>query len=378
MFRLSALFMTLLFWAYPVTAAGDRYWVYVGCYTDGPGQGIQRFSFDASNGQFSQAEVAAELASPSFLAIHPSGKYLYAVSESGSGGTVHSYSIDQKTGALKVINVQPSEGNGPCHVNTDKTGKCLLVANYGSGSVACLGIAEDGSLQKSKSFHQHKGKSVHPTRQQAPHAHSVNVSIDNRFVVAADLGTDELVVYELDAASATITPRPKANGKMPPGSGPRHFTFDSEFGYKCFVCGELDSTISLFYFKPEDNRFELKMTLPTIARGDASKNSTAEILLHPSDNKWVLVSNRGTDNIAIFETRSYDKFERGSSIESPDLKTPRNFCFEPKGRWILAAGQDSNQVVVFGWDKTGNAKNLPETIKVRKPVCIRFVSIEQN
>ena len=226
---------------------------YFGTYTNGgKSKGIYCYKLDLASGKLTEAGVTEGIRNPSFLAIHPTGKYLYAVSEVADsdgkpGGAVSSFALDRKTGKLTALNHQPSEGAGPCHVAVDKTGKCVLVANYNSGSVAALAVKADGSLEKSASAVQHEGKSVVAKRQDDPHAHSFNVSPDNRFAFAADLGLDKVLIYKLDPAKATLAANDPAFVKTPAGGGPRHFAFHPS-GRFAYVCNEITSAVSAFAY----------------------------------------------------------------------------------------------------------------------------------
>src|SRR6266446_1111298 len=207
-------------------AKHDEYCVYIGTYTRENSKGIYAYRFHPADGKLTPIGLAAETANPSFLAIHPNGRYLYAVSEVDSrngekAGAVSAFRIDPQSGKLTLLNTVSSKGAGPCHVLVDKTGKNVLVANYNSGSVASLPVKEDGSLAEASAFVQHTGSSVDPQRQEGPHAHSVNLSADNRFMIATDLGLDKALVYRFDAAKGTLTPNDPPFAKVAPGAGPR-------------------------------------------------------------------------------------------------------------------------------------------------------------
>jgi 6-phosphogluconolactonase len=228
---------------------GD-YIAYIGTYTNKQSKGIYAFRFDASTGKLTPLGLAAEATSPSFLAIHPNRKFLYAAIEVNDfkgqkTGAVGAYSIDLKTSKLKFLNQVSSRGTGPCHVSVDHTGKDVLVANYDGGSVAAMPVNEDGSLHEASAFVQHKGSSVNKERQEAPHAHCIFTSPDNHFALAADLGLDEVVVYRFDPAQGSLTPNSPPFGKTPPGSGPRHFAFHSN-GRFVYVINEIKCTLSTF------------------------------------------------------------------------------------------------------------------------------------
>src|SRR5947209_5590915 len=245
--------------------APDKLWVFVGTYTDGKSKGIYRCALDLKTGALTNPQVAAELRSPSFLAIHPSRRFLYAVNESGSGkntGAVSALALDPKSGSLQLLNEQPAGGSGPCHINVDKTGKNALIANYGGGSAAVLPIGADGKLAPISCFVQHKGSSVDKGRQEGPHAHSVNLDKANRFAFVADLGLDKVMIYRLDADKGTITENEPASLMLDPGSGPRHFAFHPD-GKTAYVNGEMAMTITACDYDAEKGMLTKRQTLST-------------------------------------------------------------------------------------------------------------------
>jgi 6-phosphogluconolactonase len=276
---------------------------YFGTYTNGgKSKGIYCYKFDLASGKLTQLGVTEGIKNPSFVAIHPSGKFLYAVSEVNDAdgkpaGAVTAFSLDRKTGQLKELNHQSSEGAGPCHVNVDKTGQCAVVANYGSGSVASLPIKPDGSLAKAASAIQHQGSSIVEKRQDGPHAHSLNFSPDNRFAFAADLGLDKLLIYKLDPAKATLTPNDPAFAAAVAGGGPRHFAFHPS-GRFAYVCNEIKSSVTGFSYDAAKGALTQIQTISTLPE-ETKGNSTAEIQVHPS-GKFAYCSNRGHDSLAIF------------------------------------------------------------------------------
>ena len=225
-------------------------WVYVGTYTTGESKGIYLLRLDLASGALQSAGVAAEGPNPSFLAIHPSRRVLYAVSEMGrfagkETGAVSAMSIDPQTGKLILLNQQSSRGAGPCHLVVDGTGRYVLVANYGGGSVACLPIRDDGRLGEATSFVQHEGSSVHPGRQQGPHAHCVHLDAAGRFAFVADLGLDKVLIYRFDADHGRLLSHQPAHADVAPGAGPRHFAFHANGRY-AYVISELASPVITF------------------------------------------------------------------------------------------------------------------------------------
>jgi putative heme-binding domain-containing protein len=362
--------------AWPAVAA-DKFWVYVGTYTGKDSKGIYRCEFDPDGGKLTAPVLVAETVNPTFLTIHPSGKFLYAVGEIDNfggkkAGAVNAYSIDSKTGDLKLLNRQSSRGQGPCHVSLDKDGKHVLVANYGGGSVAVLPIKEDGSLGEATSFAQHEGKSVDKDRQEGPHAHSINLDKANKYAVAADLGLDKLLVYKFDADKGTLTAADPPATDTAPGAGPRHFAFHPD-GKHAYACGELDSTVTAMDYDADKGVLKKIQTLRTLAAPHKG-NSTAEVLVHPS-GKFVYVSNRGHNSIAVFKVDPATGKLTAAGQQGKGFKIPRNFNIDPSGQWMIVAGQDSNNLCVFAIDQqTGDLKPTDNTVAVGTPVCVKFLA----
>ncbi|HZE99359.1 MAG TPA: lactonase family protein [Planctomycetota bacterium] len=356
--------------------AADKITVYVGSYADVKANGIHQFTLDMTTGALSNAGGASGVANPSFVAVSPDHKYLYAIGEVGSfngkkGGAVSSFAIDEKSGALTLLSQQTSGGDGPCFVTADRTGKVVLVANYGGGSVESLPVA-DGKLGEPGSFIQHKGSSVNKSRQGEPHAHSINVSPDNKFAFACDLGLDKILVYKLDPDKGTLTPNDPPAAEIPPGSGPRHFAFHPS-GKFAYVCGEMTSTVHAMTYDAEKGVLKVVQTLSTLPN-EVKGNSTAETQVHPS-GKWVYVSNRGHDSVAVFKVDEATGHLTAVGHQSTGGKTPRNFGIDPSGKFLIAANQSSNNVVVFKIDeKTGMPTPTGTEVSVPKPVCVKFLA----
>ncbi len=348
--------------------------VYFGTYTsgNGPSKGIYRSVLDLETGKLAPPALAAEARNPSFIEIHPNGKLLYAVSEGGGVGTVSAYAIDAATGNLRFLNQQPSGGSGPCHVNLDHTGKNALVANYGSGSASVIPIKADGTLAAPTAVVQHEGSSANPNRQKGPHAHSINVSPDNRFVFVADLGIDKIMIYRLDAEKGTVVPNDPPFAKLAPGSGPRHFAFHAN-GKFAYVINELACTVAAFAYEPASGILSEIQTIPTLPAGFDGSSSCAEVRVHPR-GKFLYGSNRGHDSIAVYRIDPAKGTLTFVEFETADIKTPRNFNIDPTGTFCLVANQGSDSVVVFRIDpQTGALEPTGHKISIGRPVCIRFL-----
>jgi 6-phosphogluconolactonase len=359
----------------PAFRAADHadYLMYVGTGSRDPGKGIYAFRFEAT-GRATSLGLAAEARSPNFLAIHPSRKLLYAVASAGSpnAGAVSAYAIDRGTGKLALLNTAASRGSGPCFVAVDRTGKNVLVAHYGVGSVASMPIATDGRVGEPTAVVEHHGSSVNRERQKEPHAHSINVSSDNRFAVAADLGTDRLEVYRFDAARGTLVPNEPAFATVPPGSGPRHFSFHPG-GKFAYVINELGSTVTAFAYDAARGVLTPIQTITTLPAGFQGTNYPAEVLVHPS-GKFLYGSNRGHDSIAVFAIDPAKGTLTAVEHVSTQGKWPRNFGIDPSGGYLAVANANSGNVVIFKIAaRTGGLKPTGQTFEVPEPLCVRFV-----
>lgn len=351
--------------------------VYVGTYTGGKSKGIYFCELDTETGKLSEPRLAAEIVNPSFLAIHPNGKFLYAVNEVGEfngkkAGAVTAYAIDAKTGDLTMLNQQSSVGTGPCHITLDRGGKHALVANYGGGSITVLPIQADGKLSEASCFIQHEGKSVNPQRQEAPHAHSIYADPTGKFVVSADLGLDKVLVYQYDAEKGTLTPNDPAFGSVAPGAGPRHFAFtpDGKFGY---VINEMGNTVTAFSYDGKTGTLKEIQTLPTLPEGFDKDSSTADLQVH-SSGKFLFGSNRGHDSIAVYAIESGTGRLKSLGQTPTQGKIPRNFGLDPTGKFLIAANQESDSLVVFRINaETGELTPTGQTVEVGKPVCVKFL-----
>lgn len=354
----------------------DSYRVYFGTYTTQgkiKSEGIYAADFAGTTGELGEPRLVAKTPNPAFLAIHPYMPVLFAVNEikdfddSGSG-SVTAYRIDDSTGLLTELSRQSTGGGHPCHLSVDPSGDFLFVANYSGGSVASFGINEDGSLTEALSLKQHSGSSVHPKRQAAPHAHSIYSGPSANAVYAVDLGTDQIVRYEVNADGVLETLGSK---DLTPGGGPRHLAFHPNGKY-LYSINELSNSISLFLIDPETGDLTPVKDFSTLPDAYEDTSSTAEIKIHPS-GRYLYGSNRGHDSIVVFEI----ELESGllSLVEHQSItgQTPRNFNFDPTGRFLLVAGQRSNSVEVFELDlKSGQLKETGTVIEVLRPTCVIF------
>ncbi len=370
----AALIPLLLLTSIAFTGASELT-VYFGTYTRGESKGIYAASFDESTGALGEHRLVAEIPNPSFLTLHPNGQSLYAVSETGRfqdqpTGGITAFRIEEDS-SLTTLNAMGSGGKGPCHVSLNAAGTAAFTANYSGGSCASYPVKPDGSLGEAASVHQHEGSSVHPRKQTRPHAHAILPDPSGRFVLVPDLGMDKVLVYQLDPATAALTPQPAAHWSSPPGSGPRHLAFHPG-GKLAFSNLEMTSQLAALRFDPESGALktiEIESTLP----GDFSgRNSTAETLVHPS-GRFVYTSNRGHNSIAAFAIDLNSGELELIEHESTRGAVPRNFGITPSGAYLIAANQGSNDVAVFRIDAdSGALEPVGDPVRVPSPVCVRF------
>jgi 6-phosphogluconolactonase len=343
--------------------------LFIGTYTRETSKGIYSLTLDATTGELSTPVVAAETKNPSYLALSPDHKFLYAVSEADAMAV--SFSVGPEGKLTSLQSPQPAEGKAPCHLVVDRTGRTLLVANYQTGVLASIPILPDGTLGHAGSIIQHTGSSVDPARQTSAHMHSVTLSPDNRHVIACDLGLDKIFTYRLDPASARLSSEKPAFTAATPGSGPRHFAF-SPSGQFGFCIAEMSATLTAYRYHADNGSLmevDHKSTLPSDFHGP---NSAAAVRVHPN-GRFVYSSNRGADNIAVF---AFDEAAARLSlveIVPSGGKNPRDFALSPDGKWLVAAHQDSQSLIVFRVDaQTGRLTRTASAATVSMPVCVLF------
>lgn len=348
----------------------DDQLLYVGTYTDAKrSDGIYLVRMDPSSGQLRSVGSVAAGPNPSFLALHPNGRLLYAVNEVEQGA-VGTCAIAGDTGALTRLNQQPSDGSAPCYVSVDKSGRAVLVANYDSGSVALLPIQTDGALAATMSVVKHTGSGPVADRQGQPHAHCIIADPSNRFALAADLGADRVFVYRLDLDGHALRHSEGGDAVMRAGAGPRHLAFHPTLPF-VFVANELDSTVATLRFDAQRGALTVLETRSTLPAGWTGTNFPADIHVAPS-GRTVYVSNRGHNSIAVCSVAESGALSLDQVVPTGG-DWPRNFSLDPTGRWLLVANQRSNSIVVFGRDdKTGTLTATSQQIAIPSPVCLRF------
>ncbi len=374
--------ISFLFAALTTTViAGDNYLVYFGTNTNAKSgsQGVYVSKFNSATGELSDPVLATEASNPGFLAIHPSKKYLYAIddviTEGKKGGGLSAFSISVPDGKLTRINQVPTTDGAPCHVSVDKTGKMAMSANYGTGSVASYSIDEKGALSETVTFVQHEGHGADPKRQKGPHAHSMNVSPDNRYAFACDLGLDKVLIYKIDPATGTLTAH--GHGTVPPGAGPRHLAIHPN-GKFVFVNNEMGMSLTTFAWDADKGTLTALDTVSTLPVEDQGKTglSTAETVVHPN-GKFVYVSNRTHDTIAVFtcdEATGKLTLIQNAPAEGA---VPRNFSLDPSAKWMIVAHQNDNTASLLKVDQeTGKLTSTGKKVPVGGSICVRFLAID--
>jgi 6-phosphogluconolactonase len=357
-------------------AGGGELLLYVGTYTSGKSEGIYLYRLNLSSGELKHVATTRGVVEPSFLALAPSRRFLYAVNEveefgGQKSGAVSAFAVDQGTGELRFLNQQPSLGGAPCYVDVDNSGKFVLIANYVGGNVTVLPVKRDGSLGPAIDMKQAHGSSVNKERQESPHAHCIVLDRANKFAYSCDLGTDKIMNFRFDARTGKLLPSEQPWVQVKPGSGPRHLAFQPS-GKHVFVLNELDSTVTAFARDQEKGSLKQLQTITTLPAGFSGENSGADIHVSP-DGRFLYCSNRGHDSIAMFIIDP-----RGGGLspvghESTRGKTPRNFAIDPTGAFLLAANQRSDNIVVFRRDqKTGRLAATDHVAEVPSPVCLKF------
>jgi 6-phosphogluconolactonase len=352
--------------------------VYVGTYTTGKSEGIYLYRLNLPSGELKHVATTTGVVNPSFLALAPSRRYLYAVNEvedfdGKKSGALSSFAVDRRTGKLQALNQRSSLGDAPCYVTVDAGGRFVLVANYTGGNVAVFPVQSDGSLGQATDMKQDQGSSANRERQEGPHAHFIALDPSNRFAYSCDLGTDKIMIYRFDARNGKLLPGEQPWVRVKPGAGPRHLAFYPSGKY-VFVLNEMHATVTSFARDPEKGSLKELQTLPTLPKNFMGPNSSADIHVSP-DGHFLYCSNRGHDSIAIFAIDQRHGALTLVGHEPTRGMTPRNFAIDPTGAFLLVANQKSDNIVVFRVDqKTGRLNSTGQVVTVPSPVCLKFTT----
>ncbi len=370
----------------------NKYLLFVGTYTEKASKGIYAYRFDTASSELTALGVAAETVNPSFLAIDPTDRFLYAVNEvqtynGASTGAVSAFTIDRMNGKLSLLNQVASQGADPCYIAFDRTGKYVLVANYTGGTVAAFPVQSNGHIgEASAILHDTGTLGPNKERQDAPHSHWIEASASNRYVYVSDLGLDRVMIYAFDATRGTLTkgassssaPKPGAtdagdffSATLTPGTGPRHAAFSAD-GHFMYVLGELDSTVTVFA-NDQNEALRSVQRISALPAGFSGRNDAAEIAIHPN-GKYLYTSNRGDDSIALFSIDSRTGALTLAGRVSTQGKEPRNFEIDPTGKFLFVANQETNNIVVFRIDlNSGKLSPTGKTLNVPAPVSLKFM-----
>jgi 6-phosphogluconolactonase len=355
----------------PVAVAAEH-WVFLGTVTESGGsRGIYRCKFDDVTGKITEPQLAAEMGSPTALAVHPNGRFLYAAgaSDDKDGGPVVGFAIDNLTGKLTKLNEHASGGAGPCFVSVHPDGRYLIVANS-SGSTAVFQLDEAGKIVVRTALVRDEGSGPVKGQQDRPRPLCAAFTPKGDRAITADLGIDRLKVFAFDGRKGALTDETQKDVTAVPGSGPRHFAF-GRGGEFLYFCGELDSTVNVVHFGPGGGATVQSLgTAPVSAKG----NAPAECLIS-NTGRFVYVSNRGHNSVAVFRVGMDGKLTPGGYITG-DIKTPAGVALDPSGKWMLVASRDGGRAGVWQLDAaSGGGKETGAAVKVAKCVCVRFVPI---
>jgi len=338
---------------------------------------ISAFWLNMTSGALTPIGEVAQLAAPSFLAISPNHRCLYAISEGQSqdNSFVSAFRIDSKTGKLALLNQQPSGGSGPCHVEVDHSGMNVLAANYGSGSVSVFHLDKIGALGRMSAFIQDHGSSVNPQRQKGPHAHCIVTDSNDKFVFVCDLGLDKVLVFKFDRSMGSLVANDPPFALVKPGAGPRHIAFHPNHRY-AYVINEMASTLTAFACDRGRGVLREIEDQPLLPKDFKGRNTAAEVAVHPS-GKFVYASNRGDDSIVVFGCDPHTGRLTFIERDSTEGKTPRNFEIDPSGAFLLAANQSSGTIIVFRIEpKTGRLQPTGNKAVADTPMCVKCLGFQ--
>jgi len=354
--------------------------IYVGTYSVRGSQGIYAFNFNRAKRTLTPLQTVPSLESPSFVTIHPSGKYLYSVNRgkanvTDQGGSVSAYGIDPKSGQLNRLGNKSSYGEGPCYVDVDRTGKYLFVSHYGDGNLTVSSLFNDGLVGSVSDSKKYTGNSVNSERQTSPHIHSTVLSPDNKFLYVMDLGTDKIYIYEFNSTNGTVNAGTTPEVHVTPGAGPRHFTFHPS-GNVAYLVEELTSTVGAFSVDKTTGALTvLQDTVKSLPPNFTEKNTGADIHTDAA-GKYLYMSNRGANVISIFSIGADGKITLLGHQPTSGM-VPRNFLVDPKGEFLFVANQDTDNIAIFRINpKTGLLTVVGKPVSVPSPVCLKYLALK--
>lgn len=355
------------------SSAGSEFYLLVGTYTSGDSDGIYVYKFDSDEGSLNMVGEATGVENPSYLAVSPDHRFVYSVNENATDSTaaVSAFAFDKTDGKLKFINSQSSGGGAPCFISMDQTGSMVFTGNYLGGSLAMLPVNEDGSLKQAEIVIQHNGKSINERRQESPHVHCTLISPDNNYLLVADLGTDHVASYAVDANYGKMESNPSFIYEAEPGAGPRHLTFHPN-GMFAYLINELNGSIVSFRY--EEGTLDPIQTISTLPKGYKGRISGADIQISP-DGKFLYASNReDLNSIVIYAINQETGKLSYTGHQASGGEHPRNFMIDPTGKFLLVANRNTNNVVVFSRDaKTGHLTPTGVEAELSMPVFLTMV-----
>lgn len=361
--KIAALLTTL-----PSLAMSSTSHVYIA--TQNPEKmGITLAQFDADTGTLSTPTMAIETRDPAHFTLSADGRHIY-MCNTGTPGGVSAFAVDSKTGALALQNYLESKGRGPSYVSVDGTGRFVLDANYGGGYVEVLALNADGSLKAQTAFVQHAGSSAHPQRQTKPYAHWIRTDPGNQYALAADLGTDQIVVYRFDAGTGQLTPHEPAAAKMNPGSGPRHLAWHPN-GKWVYAVQEISNEVVALEWDAARGVLTRFQAVKTLAVDFQGPSTAAEIAVR-NDGRFLYVSNRGEDSIVVYAIDASSGELALRQRVSSGGKVPRYFSFDPSNHWLVVANQEGDNVVVFGVDAHSGELARKNQVALPRPMGVVF------
>jgi 6-phosphogluconolactonase len=362
-------------WASLAKSAGERL-LFVGTQTTKDSKGIYAYSFNSATGELTKKGLAAEAEMPTFLALSPDGKTLFAANEldeyaGKKTGAISSFTIDPQAEKLTKINEVSAGGPGTCHVSVDHTGKCAFVANYGGGSAASFAVDKAGKLGEAVSFFQYSGHGPQP-QQDGPHAHRVTVSPDNKYLFVNDLGLDEIHVYHLDAATAKLTAQDPPAWKAVPGSGPRALRFHPN-GRWVYCLNEVGSSVNVLDWDARKGVLTTAQLISTVPEGHTGPSAPSEIVIDKT-GRFVYAANRFDNFLVSFSVSPMDGKLTLMERTSCGGNMPRHIALDPTEKWLLVANQETDNLSVFARDaKTGKVSNEGKSFPLSRPQCILFL-----
>lgn len=359
--------------AIPVMSYSQEHYLLIGTYTKGKSEGIYVYKFNSATGDAAMVSKAAA-ANPSYLALSPDEKFVYAVNEDGNDkGSVTAFAFNKANGQLQYLDKQSSGGDHPCYVSVNKTGKWVAVANYTGGSFSTLPVMANGTLGVPNTV-QHTGHSIDKERQEKPHVHSTVFSPDDKYLFVQDLGIDKISVYTFNPGSGKPEPAAVPFVATTPGGGPRHFTFHPN-GKFAYLVEEMGAAVSVYKYK--DGKLSAVQRISTVPANFTGKKWAADLHVSP-DGNFLYASNRTPSNtIAIFKINKSTGKLTAVGYEPVQGDVPRNFTIDPTGDFVLVANQESDNVVIFKRNKrTGVLTDTGKRIQVGNPTCLQWASMK--